>query len=83
MTPNPSHAGRGSAPGKSQAQTLLVLPNLLLNPVYVQGLRNPLESVAEILDEQDKPEFALALRYAAQICEAFVAINLTKTARLP
>ncbi len=60
----------------------IILPNLLLNPVYVSGLREPLEAVAEILDEQDKHEFALALRYAATVCETFCEIHLTKSAVL-
>ncbi len=60
----------------------IVLPNILLNPVFVNGLREPLEAVAEILDEQRKESFALALRNAATICETFSVVNLEKSAEL-
>lgn len=64
------------------AKTLIVLPNILNNPVYVDGLKQPLELVAEILDEQNKSLYALALRESCQIIDAFVKINLLKEAEL-
>ncbi len=57
---------------------MIVLPNLLYNPTFVAGLEEPLLAVAEVLEEQDKSEFAMSVRYAAIICKAFVKINLTK-----
>lgn len=63
-------------------QKVIVLPNLLNNPVYVAGLRQPIEAVAEILDAQEKYEHAMALRNAATICETFAEINLNKSAKL-
>lgn len=66
-----------------QPKESIVLPNLLLNPVYVSGLEQPLLSVAEVLDNQGvNPETALALRNAAIICTTFSKINLTKEAFL-
>lgn len=62
--------------------TKLNLPNILLNPVYVEGLEQPLNTVADILDEQSRHEYALALRYAATVCNAFVKLNITKEATL-
>ena len=44
---------------------------LLCNPIYVAGLREPLESVACVLDEQGQDYFAEALRNAAEICTAY------------
>jgi len=61
---------------------LICLPNLLLNPVYVYGLSQPLETVADILDEQGKYECALSLRNSATVVKTFSEINLTKTAKL-
>lgn len=60
----------------------IILPNLLMNSVYVRGLEQSLNTVADVLDAQDKPEFALSLRYAAQICEVFADVNLDKTAKI-
>jgi hypothetical protein len=60
----------------------IILPPHLLLPIYVSGLREPLEAVAEILDEQGKGIYADALRDAATICEAFAEISLEKTASL-
>lgn len=61
---------------------VLVLPNILLNSIYVEGLSQPLDMVADILDEQDKSEFALALRYASIVCKAFCQINILETHKL-
>lgn len=63
----------------STSNDLLVLPCTHLNAVWVEGLRKPLEEVAEILDEQDHPEYARALRDAATICDAFSIINIKRT----
>lgn len=59
--------------------TILVLPNICLNPIYVEGLESPLTAVADVLDEQGKREFAFALRNAITICQAFSSVNLRKT----
>lgn len=61
---------------------IISLPNILRNPVYVKGLNQPLQDVAEILDEQGKHEHALALRYAAIICDTFAEVNLNKNAEI-
>lgn len=58
------------------------MPNILNNSVYVTGLRNPLEDVADVLDMQGKYEYARALRDAATICETYAAVNIAKTAKL-
>ena len=42
--------------------------NLLKSPHYISGLRQPLEQVADILDAQNKKEYAEALRFAAIVC---------------
>lgn len=61
---------------------IIILPKLLTNSIYVKGLREPLEAVAEVLDLQDKHEYANALRDAATIVEVFTKINLENTAKL-
>lgn len=61
---------------------IIVLPNHLYNPIFVSGLSQPLEAVAEILDEQNRPEHALALRDAKTICEVFSKVILEKSAEL-
>jgi hypothetical protein len=61
---------------------LIVLPNNLYNPIAVKGLDSPLLSIADILDEQNQPLYALACREAATICKAFAAINLEETHQL-
>ena len=61
---------------------VIVMPNLLNNSVYVTGLRNPLEAVAEVLDVQGKYEYAKALRDAATICETYAKVNITGEAKL-
>ena len=58
------------------------MPNILNNAIYVAGLRQPLEAVAEILDLQGQYEHALALRNAATIAETYAAVNINKTAKL-
>lgn len=63
-------------------ETIIALPNLLLNPVYVAGLIQPLLDVAEILDEQGRHEHARALRDAGTIANAFARVNLEKSATL-
>lgn len=58
---------------------MIVLPNHLSNPVFVKGLRQPLEAVAEILDEQGHGHYALSLRDAATVCETFAKVCLEKS----
>ena len=41
---------------------MIILPNNLYKPFYVEGLREPLLAVADALDEKDKHSFALSLR---------------------
>lgn len=60
----------------------LILPNLLLNSVYVRGLDQPLKTVAEILDEQGLHHYASAIRDAAHICEVFADVNLDKVGKI-
>ena len=67
---------------KPLPKTIIALPNILLNPIYVSGLDQPLLSVADILDEQNKPEYARALREAATACDTFAKVNLLKIAEL-
>ena len=38
---------------------MIILPNNLYKPFYVEGLREPLLAVADALDEKDKHSFAL------------------------
>jgi len=48
-------------------------PNLIellaANPLYVQGLNFPLEAVAEILEQQNKLEHAIAIRVALHVIQ--------------
>lgn len=60
----------------------IALPKILLNPIYVSGLDQPLEGIANELDKQGKSEYATALRYAATICRTFSEVCLTKEAIL-
>lgn len=60
----------------------LVLPKILLNPVFIRGMRQPLEEIADLLDAQDKPYHAKALRECATICDAFADVCLDKSATL-
>lgn len=57
----------------------IVLPNILMNPVYVKGLDQPLLTLADRLDKQGHPETAIALRNANSICQTFASIHLDKT----
>lgn len=68
----------------TDTNTMLILnpPNILRNEVYVSGLKEPLLTIADILDEQDKPEYALALRNAAIICQMYVSVVIKKEATL-
>ena len=43
------------------------IEQLANNPVYVEGLLEPLEDIAEILELQNRPEHALAIRVALHI----------------
>lgn len=58
----------------AKTQEIIVLPTLLENPAYVSGLDQPLELVADALDQDGKHEFALALRNAATICKTFAKV---------
>lgn len=64
------------------SEQIIVLPNTLTNPVFLSGMNQPLFSVADILDEQDKPEFALALREAWTIIDTFNKVCILKTHKL-
>lgn len=71
----------------SLAETLatmktITLPNALTNAVYVKGLQEPLESVAQLLEADGKRNFARALREASTVCQAFANVNLLKEAKL-
>lgn len=44
------------------------IQKLLKSPHYISGLQQPLQQVADILDAQDKKEYADALRFAAVVC---------------
>ena len=57
-------------------------PNILRNEIYVAGLKEPLLTIADILDEQDQHEYARALRNAAIICEMYVSVVIKKEAVL-
>jgi len=61
---------------------IIVLPNLLLNPLYIGEMDQPLDSIADVLDSQGKHEFALACRNAAIICKTFSKVHLDKTHEL-
>lgn len=43
------------------------IEQLAANPVYLEGLCYPLEDIAEILDLQNRPEHATAVRVALHI----------------
>ena len=58
---------------------LIVPPSLLTNPYYLRGLHQPLEEIADTLDEQDKHGYARALRHAAEIVRLYVILNIDKT----
>lgn len=62
--------------------TVIVPPTYLNNSVYVRGLRQPLEELAELLDEQNKPSYARSLRDVATICDLYAAIVIEKSATL-
>lgn len=63
-------------------QTRIIPPSILLNPVYLKGMWQPLEDVAEILDEQGKHEHARALRDAITIIQIYTDVLVTKEAVL-
>lgn len=62
--------------------TYISMPNLLMNPAYLEGMQIPLEHIAEILDDQDRPEHALMVRYAAHIVRAYTSVNVIKSHKL-
>ncbi len=66
------------------SKDLIVPPLLLQNPVYLAGLHQPLEAVADILDEQGQHEHAMCIRYAVQIVSIYhrVLINGTHAIHL-
>lgn len=64
----------------NQTKKILNPPHILRNAIYVSGLNQPLEEVAEILDAQDKPYHALALRNAAIICQMYSEVCINQTA---
>ena len=57
---------------------MIILPNHLNSGVYLRGLRQPLEQIAEVLDQQGKPAFARALRDAATVCDIFSKVLIEK-----
>ena len=64
----------------SNAMLTLNPPNILRNEIYVAGLKEPLLTIADILDEQDQHEYALALRNAAIVCQMYVSVVIKKEA---
>jgi hypothetical protein len=63
----------------NKKQMLIVLPKILSNPVYVEGLDEPLQLIADILADQGEHNYARSLREAAIVCQAFSQVNLRKT----
>lgn len=61
---------------------LISPPNILLNSVYLYGLRQPLEQIAEILDGQNRHTFALAVRNACNVVDIYTEVCVDKTAKL-
>ena len=61
---------------------IISVPKLLLDPVYLRGLKQPLEDVAEILDEQDRHYHALALRETMTIIDVYRECLVEKKAML-
>ena len=64
----------------SNAMLMLNPPNILRNEIYVAGLKEPLLTIADILDEQDQHEYARALRNAAIVCQMYVSVVIKKEA---
>jgi hypothetical protein len=61
---------------------LIVLPNYLSNPVFLEGIDQPLNDIADILDEQDRHQHASAVRDALTIIQTFTKVNINKTHNL-
>lgn len=61
---------------------ILLSSTRLHNPIWVAGISEPLLSIADILDAQDRVIYGDACRQAAEICQAFAQINLLKTHEL-
>jgi hypothetical protein len=62
--------------------TQIALPKILTNTIYLDGLEQPLNTVAEILDEQGQHEHALAIRNAITIINVFTKVLIKKEATL-
>ena len=61
---------------------LLVPPNYLTDLVYLEGLHQPLEEIAEVLDEQNRPHHALAIRDTIMIIHIYKEVLIKKNATL-
>lgn len=48
-----------------------VIVQLANSSAYMSGIHFPLEDVAEILDENNRPEHALAIRVAIEVCRRY------------
>lgn len=61
---------------------IIVLPNHLYLPACAAGIDQPLESIAEALDEADKLHHALTIREAKTIIDTFYKVCVFKTHEL-
>lgn len=59
--------------------SVLVMPKLLCNAIYVEGLAQPLNAIADVLDEQDRSEYARAIRASLSIVDYYTKVVLNKT----
>ena len=61
----------------------IILSSVVLhNPIWVEGLSEPLLAIADVLEQQNRVIYADACRQAAEICQAFANTGLRKTHRI-
>jgi hypothetical protein len=59
--------------------SVLVMPKILCNSVFVAGLDQPLSAIVDVLEAQNRPEHARAVRSAMAIVDCYVKGTLDKT----